>query len=131
MLDERGLTTRPSPSRPAQAVSRSRLALILRNPYYTGVISLQGQALRRTARSPFVSKETFLKVQEVLDHRNRKGDRDIIHFHYLKGMLYCGACLEAPVDRVAWSTARTQGTAARTSTLSAPDASASSARRRG
>lgn len=34
-------------------------------------------------------------VQEVLDHRNRKGDRDITHFHYLKGLLSCGACEDA------------------------------------
>ena len=94
MLEERGLTTRPSPSRPAQAVSRSRLALILRNPYYTGVIRYKGQ-LYVGRHEPLVSKETFLKVQEVLDHRNRKGDRDIVHFHYLKGMIYCGACLDA------------------------------------
>ena len=94
MLEERGLTTRPSPSRPAQSVSRSRLALILRNPYYTGVIRYKGK-LYVGRHEALVSKETFLKVQEVLDHRNRKGDRDIIHFHYLKGMLYCGACLDA------------------------------------
>ena len=42
-----------------------------------------------------VSKETFLKVQEILDQRNREGDRDIVHFHYLKGVLYCGECLQA------------------------------------
>lgn len=94
MLEERGLTTRPSPSRPAQGVSRSRLALILRNPYYTGVIRYKG-SLYVGRHEPLVSKETFLKVQEVLDHRNRKGDRDIVHFHYLKGLLYCGPCKDA------------------------------------
>lgn len=94
MLEERGLTTRPSPSRPAQPVSRSRLAMILRNPYYTGVIRYKGK-LYVGRHEPLVSKETFLKVQEVLDHRNRKGDRDIVHFHYLKGMIYCGECLDA------------------------------------
>ena len=94
MLEARGLTTRPSPSRPAQAVSRSRLALILRNPYYTGVMRYKGK-LYVGRHEPLVSKETFLKVQEVLDHRNRKGDRDITHFHYLKGLLSCGECEDA------------------------------------
>ena len=94
MLDERGLTTRPSPSRPAQAVSRSRLALILRNPYYTGVLRYKGE-LFVGRHEPLVSKETFLKVQEVLDQRNRTGDRDITHFHYLKGLLRCGECTDA------------------------------------
>ena len=94
MLEERGLTTRPSPSRPAQAVSRSRLALILRNPYYTGIMRYKGN-LHVGRHEPLVSKETFLRVQEVLDHRNRKGDRDITHFHYLKGLLTCGECEDA------------------------------------
>lgn len=34
-------------------------------------------------------------MQEVLDHRNRKGNRDIVHFHYLKGQLCCGPCKDA------------------------------------
>ncbi|MGV8883835.1 MAG: recombinase zinc beta ribbon domain-containing protein [Rhodoglobus sp.] len=42
-----------------------------------------------------ISKETFLKVQEILDQRNREGDRDIVHFHFLKGVLYCGECKQA------------------------------------
>lgn len=94
LLDERGFTTRPSPSRPAQQISRSRLALMLRNPYYTGVMRYKGK-LYVGRHEALVSKETFLEVQEVLDHRNRKGDRDIVHFHYLKGLVYCGECLDA------------------------------------
>lgn len=53
------------------------------------------KVMSRTQHEPLVSKETFLKVQKVLDHRNRKGDRDITHFHYLKGLLYCGECEDA------------------------------------
>lgn len=43
---------------------------------------------------PLVTKETFLKVQEILDQRKRQGDRDITHHHYLKGLLRCGHCAE-------------------------------------
>ncbi|MBM7388898.1 hypothetical protein JOE37_001892 [Clavibacter michiganensis] len=31
----------------------------------------------------------------MLDHRNRTGDRDIMHLHYLKGLLRCGECEDA------------------------------------
>jgi site-specific DNA recombinase len=94
LMEEQGLTTRSSPSRAERPVSNSRLAGILRDPYYTGVIRYKGK-LYGGRHEPVISKETFLKVQEILDQRNRQGDRDIIHFHYLKGLLYCGECLEA------------------------------------
>jgi hypothetical protein len=37
----------------------------------------------------------FLQDQDVLDMRKRDGSRDIVHFHYLKGLLYCGECRDA------------------------------------
>ena len=94
LLTEHGLTTRPSPSRVAQPLSISRLATILRNPYYTGVIRYKGE-LFIGRHEALVTKETFLKVQEILDQRKRKGDRDLVHFHYLKGLLQCGRCQAA------------------------------------
>ncbi len=109
LLTEHGLTTRPSPSRPAQAVSISRLALILRNPYYTGVMRYKG-ALYVGRHEPLVTKEIFLKVQEILDQRKRQGDRDITHHHYLKGMLRCGHCAEAGrTSRLIYSQANGNG----------------------
>lgn len=51
-----------------------------------------------------MEKTTFLTVQRILDRRNRKGDRDIAHFHYLKGMLACGACsAEVRASRLIYS----------------------------
>ena len=94
LMEEQGLTTRPSPSRAERPISNSRLAGILRDPYYTGVIRYKGQ-LYAGRHEPLISKETFLKVQEILDQRKRQGDRDIIHFHYLKGIIYCGECHDA------------------------------------
>lgn len=92
-LEERGLSTRPSPSRPAQTLSHSRLATILRDPYYTGMNRYKGQ-LYIGRHEALVSKETYLKVQEVLDLRRRRGDRDLVHLNYLKGLLYCGECFD-------------------------------------
>jgi len=37
-------------------------------------------------------------VQKILDGRNRKGDRDRTHFHFLRGLLYCAECKEAGRD---------------------------------
>lgn len=91
MLEDQGLTTRPSHKRPAKSLSPSALAKLLRDPYYTGVIRFKGQ-IYPGRHQPIISKETFLSCQEILSRRNRKGDRDLIHFHYLKGMMYCGRC---------------------------------------
>ena len=93
-MEEQGLTTRASASRPERPVSNSRLVGILRDTYYTGIIRYKGK-LFVGRHDAVISKESFLKVQEILDQRNRQGDRDIVHFHYLKGMLYCGECREA------------------------------------
>lgn len=40
-----------------------------------------------------------LESLDVLDGRNRKGDRDRTHFHFLRGLLYCAECKEAGRDR--------------------------------
>ncbi|HWH25154.1 MAG TPA: recombinase family protein [Pseudolysinimonas sp.] len=93
MLEDHGLVTRPSQKRPSKPLSASALAVILRDPYYTGAIRYKGK-LFAGRHKPIISSETFLAVQEILDRRNRKGDRDQIHFHYLKGLLYCAACHE-------------------------------------
>ena len=97
MLEDQGLTTRPSAKRAAKPLSSSQLAVILRDPYYTGVIRYKG-ALHPGRHEPIVSKELFLAVQKVLDGRNRKGDRDRIHFHFLRGLLYCEECRRAGRD---------------------------------
>ncbi|WP_159824967.1 recombinase family protein [Frigoribacterium sp. 9N] len=94
LLEKQGLTTRPSSKRPARPVSVSALAKILRDPYYTGAIHFKGK-LYQGRHSPIVPVEVYLAVQEILDRRNRKGDRDQVHFHYLKGVIYCGQCAEA------------------------------------
>ena len=103
LLEEQGLTTRPSAKRPARPLSPSALAKILRDPYYAGTIRFKG-ALYAGRHQAIIDKTTFLAVQEILDRRNRKGDRDITHFHYLKGMLACGQCeSEGRTSRLVYS----------------------------
>jgi site-specific DNA recombinase len=72
---------------------RARRVWRVCDPYYTGAIHYKGK-LYQGRHEPIVPVETYLAVQQILDSRNRKGDRDQVHFHYLKGVLYCGACDE-------------------------------------
>ena len=69
----------------------------IRDPYYTGVIRYKGR-LYPGRHEPIISKELFLAVQKILDGRNRRGDRDRTHFHFLRGLLYCAECKEAGRD---------------------------------
>ncbi|WP_447589989.1 recombinase family protein [Microbacterium lacticum] len=79
-LEERGLVTRPSRKYPAKPLSANALGVILGDPYYTGVIRFKGQ-LYPGRHQPLISKQLYLKVKEILASRNRKGDRDRVHFH--------------------------------------------------
>ncbi len=109
LMQERGLTMRPSPSRPERPINKSSLAGMLRNPYYTGVIRYKDK-LFVGRHEAIVSKEVFLRVQEILDSRNRDGDRDMTHRHYLKGLLSCGQCIdEGRRSRLVYSQAKGNG----------------------
>lgn len=109
LLGDMGLTTRASAKRPERPVSPSALAKILRDPYYTGMLPFKG-TLYPGRHEALVSQETFLACQAILDRRNRKGDRDFVHFHYLKGMLYCGLCdAEGRVRRLVYSQSQGNG----------------------
>ncbi len=90
-LEEQGLVTRPSRKYRSKPLSANALGVILGDPYYTGVIRYKGK-LYPGRHQPLISKELYLKVKKILASRNRKGDRDRVHFHYLKGLAYCALC---------------------------------------
>ena len=90
-LEDLGLLTRATAAFKAQPVSTSQLARILRDPTYTGVILFNG-SLYPGRHEPIISKALFLRVQEVLDGRVRRGLRDRVHHHYLRGLLLCSRC---------------------------------------
>lgn len=89
-----GLTTRPSRRSPAQPVAASQLHRMLSDPYYTGVVVYQGD-VSPGRHEPLVSQELFDRVQQVLERRSARGQRDRVHFHYLKGLLFCDRCKKA------------------------------------
>ena len=84
----RGLTSLPTPKRPAKPIRINSLARILHNPYY------KGEIVYKTARhlgvhDPLVNDLIWAKVQDVLAAHNKAGGRTQVHDHYLKGSLYC------------------------------------------
>ncbi|MHB8339794.1 MAG: recombinase family protein [Mycobacteriales bacterium] len=93
-MADQGLTTRPSARWAAQAVSVNKLHQMLRDPYYTGVITYQGEIF--PGRHPaIITQALFDRVQEVMNLRSKRGQRDRVHQHYLKGGLFCDRCRQA------------------------------------
>ncbi len=90
-LAARGLTTRPTAKRPARPLSRSRLAVLLANPYVIGIVRYGGVEYPGRHEA-LIDTQTFSRVQSVLAAHSQAGEKDRKHQHYLKGSLYCGHC---------------------------------------
>jgi site-specific DNA recombinase len=90
VLEDAGLRTRPTHTRPSHPLSRSMVHRILRDDFYTGVVTHKG-AKREGRHDALIDRETFERVQKVLDGHRASGDRSHKHSHYLKGSIYC-AC---------------------------------------
>jgi site-specific DNA recombinase len=91
ILEDVGLRTRPTTTRPSKSLSRSMVHRILRDDFYTGVVTLNG--VKRQGRHPaLIDRKTFERVQQVLDANRASGDRSHKHSHHLIGSLHCGLC---------------------------------------
>lgn len=90
-LADRGLLTRPTPTRPTKPLSRSQLATLLVNPYYIGIVRYAGVEYEGH-HEPLIDKTTFNQARAVLQAHSHAEERDRKHDHYLKGTLYCGRC---------------------------------------
>ncbi len=73
ILEEDGLRTRGTLKRPSRPLSRSMVHRMLRDDYYTGVVTRDG--IKREGRhEAIIERETFEQVQHVLDaHRTTCG----------------------------------------------------------
>ena len=90
-LTGRGLTTLPTPKRPANPIALSSVHRMLRNPYYKGDVVYK--SVRYDGAHPrLVEPEVWLTVQGILSAHNLSGDRTQRHDHYLKGTVFCGSC---------------------------------------
>ncbi len=90
-LADQGMTTRRTAKWEEQAVSRSQLGVILRDPYYLGMVTYKGQVYPGKHEA-LGTPEVFERVQRVLDVRMQRNQRDIVHNHFLRAMLRCGRC---------------------------------------
>lgn len=89
-LEKRGLRTRPTPSRPSAAPTVTSLHRVLTNPYYKGIVTMNG-AQHIGSHEPLVSAAIWDAVQQFLSARPN-GERSRIHTHYLKSTIYCFTC---------------------------------------
>lgn len=90
-LIDRGLTTTPTPKRPAKPPALSTIHRMLTNPYYKGQVSFKG-ANYDGLHQPLVATEVWYRVQAVLGAHQVSGEKTQAHDHYLKGSVYCGEC---------------------------------------
>ena len=87
----KGLTSRPTPSRPAKPISLTTMYKILANPYYMGVISYQGIHYEGKHKA-LIEPDTWLANQAILAAHNHTGEKDRTHNHYLRLTIYCSDC---------------------------------------
>ncbi|MDX6632024.1 MAG: site-specific recombinase [Solirubrobacterales bacterium] len=91
ILEARGLRSRPTPKVPAKPLGVNRLATLLRNSYYVGIVSYQGKPYQGQ-HVPLTDEATFQEVQDVLEAQRKSGERCWRHHHYLRGSLFCAQC---------------------------------------
>src|SRR6266511_2572488 len=89
-MHAKGLTS-PNARRAGASMSASKLAEMLANLFYVGVVEWGGVRYEGQHRR-LVSQRIFARVQDVLRAHDRVGVRHRRHDHYLKGLLYCGEC---------------------------------------
>jgi site-specific DNA recombinase len=89
-MHARGLTS-PHARRPGAPISASKLAEMLANPFYVGVVEWGGVRYEGQ-HNPLVPQSLFDRVRDVLRAHDRVGVRQRRHDHYLKGLLFCGEC---------------------------------------
>lgn len=91
LLEEAGLRSRATPSRPAKPLNIATVHRMLRNDYYLGIVTHGG--IKQPGRhEPLIDQDTFDRVQAVLDSHRACGSRGHKHHHYLSGQLRCGTC---------------------------------------
>ncbi|TQF73363.1 recombinase family protein [Rhodococcus spelaei] len=89
-LEDRGLTTVPTPKRPASPIKFNSLHKILTTPYYKGDVTYRG--VNYPGRHlPLIDEVTWARVQDVLSS-HATGEKQREHPHYLKSSVFCGGC---------------------------------------
>ena len=90
-LEARGLRTVGTSKRPSIPMHRSRIAHMLNNRYYTGIVTFKG-AHYQGRHEPLVTNQQFEQVQAVLNSRALSKEKPYRHHHYLRGSVFCDIC---------------------------------------
>ena len=84
---EQGLSFRKS----KQKIPQNTLHKILRKKIYTGDFDFNGTTYHGT-HQPLVTRQTWDRVQMILDHRHRNKHRKVKHDFLFQGLVTCGHC---------------------------------------
>ena len=111
-LYDRGLRTRPTKRHPAKQVSINKLSQMLRDRYYLGFVTYQGEEFEGRHEA-LIDEDLFGRVQDLLESRSVAKERRRVHHHYLKGSLFCGRCAEHGITQrlIIQHTVNSRGTA--------------------
>ena len=86
LMSQRGLI-----SKRGKKVGINAISMILRNPFYVGVIRIQKLGEFFTGvHTPLITKPTFDRVQNVLNSKSIKKDK--VHFFVYRRMIRCQKC---------------------------------------
>jgi len=91
VLNDSGLRTRASRGHAELPINKSHVELILKNPYYTGVVVYEGVEYPGR-HEPLITRGLFEHVQAIRESRAKSREKIHKHPHYLKGSLICGHC---------------------------------------
>ncbi|MHB0915395.1 MAG: recombinase family protein [Thermoleophilia bacterium] len=86
-----GFRSQSSANKAPGKVHMSRIANMLSNPFYKGVVRWNGIE-SKGLHTPLISKDLWDRVQQVIRVRDQAGERKRKHPHYLRGTVYCGEC---------------------------------------
>ncbi|WP_433020506.1 recombinase family protein [Kribbella sp. CA-294648] len=105
-----GLTTRPTKRWPERTPSENQLRAILADPYYIGLVTYEGQQYPGRHEA-IIDAATFQKVQDILAVRARRGSRNRVTTHYLRGQLFCERCYQSgrPETRLIFTESKGNG----------------------
>ena len=78
-------------NRGMRPISKSKVELILKNPFYTGRFRWDGEVHRGT-HEPIITEELFEKVQATFGSHDRKRGKYRVHDFAFGGLMTCGQC---------------------------------------
>lgn len=90
---QHGLSRKSRPASTPRSIGKTGIARLLTSRYDLGLITHAGTE-RQGQHQPLLDQQLLDNVQAVIKRRQASGQRRRKLDHYLKGILYCDACLQ-------------------------------------